>query len=141
MVLHASRWQGFGPCRETLPKVTGVKAEVTESFTFEAAHRIECSRPEYSQVHGHSHTVLVTLEGEVTAPEGWLVEQSHFRNLAGFHIRRLDHKYLNEILELTTAEGIAGHLLFVIGRSDWPIGVKVKSVEVRKTTTRAKVYA
>ena len=129
-----------GDLTVTKPRTkTNMIAEVTETFTFEAAHRIEDSRPEYGQIHGHSHTVLVTVEGEVSTPQGWLIEQTHFRKLAGFHIKRLDHRYLNEKLENTTAEGIAGHLLSVIGRSDFPPGIKVKSVEVRKTTTRAKV--
>lgn len=118
-----------------------MKVEVTETFFFEAAHRISDSRPEYNTIHGHSHEVLVTIKGKVKTSQGWLVEQSEFRKIAGFHIKRLDHKYLNEIFDNTTAEGIASHLLYVIGKSDWPPGVKVKSVEVRKTTTRAKASA
>jgi len=114
---------------------------VTELFTFEAAHRIEDSRPEYANVHGHSHEVLVTVEGDVTTPQGWLIEQADFRKIAGYHVSKLDHCYLNEILEKVTAEAIARHLFHCISRSDFPHGVSVKSVEVRKTTTRAKVSA
>ncbi len=118
-----------------------MKVQVTERFTFEAAHRICDSRPEYANLHGHSHEVLVTLAGEVSLPQGWLIEQRAFRRLVNVHVGRLDHCYLNEILDNVTAEGIASHLFHSLSRSDFPSGVGLKSVEVRKTTTRAKVTA
>lgn len=112
--------------------------ELSETFSFEAAHRIETTRPELGKIHGHSHGVIVTIQGELQSKEGWLIEQSEFRRRVEYFLNKLDHSYLNEILENTTAEGIATHLLGVLRLTDWPKGIEVVSVEVSKTTTRAR---
>ena len=119
-----------------------MKITVCEQFHFEAAHRIESERrEELARIHGHSHKVFVTVGGVVESKQGWLIEQSKFRAIASKPVQRLDHVFLNEILADVPAEGIAKYLLQTLQRADWPQNVQVLSVEVRKTTTRAKATA
>lgn len=116
----------------------GMKYRLTESFTFEAAHKIRKSKEEYGQLHGHSHQVFVTIVGEPHPTFGWILEQSAFRSIVELYIQQLDHSFLNDKLTWVTAEGIA-NWLFRNLRGDFPKGVELESVKVYKTTTVAEV--
>jgi len=118
-----------------------MKTKLTEEFSFEAAHRIRNKRKEYGELHGHSHRVFVTLSGQPDPEVGWLIDQQEFREIVGRVIERLDHRYLNEFLEKTTAESIALYLFKEIGKSLCFNELKLDSVKVCKTTTQAEVCA
>jgi len=118
-----------------------MKTKLTEEFTFEAAHRIRNKRKEYGELHGHSHQVFVTISGEPDPKVGWLMDQQEFREIVGRVIQRLDHRYLNEILEQTTAESIALYLFKEIEKNLCFNELKLESVKVCKTTTQAEVLA
>lgn len=115
-----------------------MKYQVTEKFTFEAAHYITGDKEEYSNIHGHSHIVYVTVTGKMQPPQGWIIEQTQFRKIVNSEISKLDHTLLNNKVEFTTAEGIAKHLFWKL-RTEFPQGVKLKKIEICKTTTRATV--
>jgi len=116
-----------------------MKTKLTEEFTFEAAHRIRNKRKEYGELHGHSHRVFVTLSGQPDPEVGWLIDQQEFRELVGRIIKRLDHRYLNEFLEQTTAEAIALYLFKEIEKNVCYKDLTLESVKVCKTTTQAEV--
>jgi len=114
-----------------------MKTKLTEKFTFEAAHRIRNKRKEYGELHGHSHTVFVTISGDLDPDVGWVMDQQDFRGIIERIIQRLDHRYLNEILEQTTAESIALYLFKEIEKN---LEFKtLDSVKVCKSTTQAEV--
>lgn len=115
-----------------------LKKTVTEIFTFEAAHYITGDRPKYADWHGHSHVVNVTVQGDLQMPFGWIIEQSQFREIVNSEIEKIDHTLLNQKMENTTAEGIAMYLWQKL-RTEFPKGVSLESVEVCKTTTKAKI--
>lgn len=75
--------------------------EVFKRFHFEAAHKL----PQYPQIHGHSYTVEVWVQGE--ALDGYVIDELELDG----HCRRihdvLDHKLLNDIVEPPTSENIA----------------------------------
>lgn len=116
-----------------------MKTKLTEEFTFEAAHRIRNKRKEYGELHGHSHRVFVTLSGQPDPEVGWLIDQQDFRELVGRIIKKLDHRYLNEFLEQTTAEAIALYLFKEIEKNVCYKDLTLESVKVCKTTTQAEV--
>jgi len=118
-----------------------MKTRLTEEFTFEAAHRIRNKRKEYGELHGHSHKVYVTLSGEPDPEVGWLIDQQEFRGIVGRVIKRLDHRYLNEIMKQTTAESIALFLFKEIEKNLSFNYLNLDSVKVCKTTTQAEVFA
>ena len=96
-----------------------MKYKLTESFSFEAAHRIRKSKKEYGELHGHSHKVFVTIIGKPHPTYGWILEQSTFRSIVELCIHQLDHTYLNDSLAWVTAEGIA-NWLFRNLKSEFP---------------------
>jgi len=118
-----------------------MKTRLTEEFTFEAAHRIRNKRKEYGELHGHTHKVYVTISGEPDPEVGWLIDQQEFRGIVGRVVKRLDHRYLNEIMEQTTAESIALYLFKEIEKNLEFNNLTLDSVKVCKTTTQAEVSA
>ncbi len=118
-----------------------MKTRLTEEFTFEAAHRIRNKRKEYGELHGHTHKVYVTVSGEPDPEVGWLIDQQEFRGIVGRVVKRLDHRYLNEIIEQTTAESIALYLFKELEKNLSFNHLTLDSVKVCKTTTQAEVSA
>jgi len=118
-----------------------MRTRLTEEFTFEAAHRIRNKRKEYGELHGHTHKVYVTVSGEPDPEVGWLIDQQEFRGIVGRVVKRLDHRYLNEIMEQTTAESIALYLFKEIEKNLSFNHLTLDSVKVCKTTTQAEVSA
>ena len=53
-----------------------MRVELVKEFTFEAAHRLPRLPAEHkcSRLHGHSYRVAITVEGEVNALTGWLMD-------------------------------------------------------------------
>jgi len=118
-----------------------MKTRLTEEFTFEAAHRIRNKRKEYGELHGHTHKVYVTVSGEPDPEVGWLIDQQEFRGIVSRVVKRLDHRYLNEIMEQTTAESIALYLFKELEKNLSFNHLTLDSVKVCKTTTQAEVSA
>ncbi len=92
-------------------EVTGQTFEVTKAVTFEAAHYLE-GKPEghpYSNVHGHSFRLEVTVAGEVPPGENWVEDFSVISSFLTACASKLDHRLLNEIdgLNAPTLERIA----------------------------------
>jgi 6-pyruvoyltetrahydropterin/6-carboxytetrahydropterin synthase len=87
---------------------SGVPVAVIETykeFSFEAAHKV----PPYSDVHGHSFRVCVSIHGEPDATYGWSANlyevETQIEKLQG----EIDHRYLNDIegLEMPSLENLA----------------------------------
>jgi 6-pyruvoyltetrahydropterin/6-carboxytetrahydropterin synthase len=118
-----------------------MRAEITKTFRFEAAHRLPNHRGKCSQPHGHGYRVDVALYGEVrpadgTSEEGMVMDFADVSAAWKVLEPRLDHRDLNEALagdvDVTTAECIA-HWLF--GRFTEMLGDEVTSVTVWETET------
>lgn len=84
-----------------------MRTRVTRSFRFEAAHQLPWHTGKCRDLHGHSYTLEVTVEGPLN-DSGIVVD---FGDL-GAAVRRevidrLDHTFLNDVIENPTAELIA----------------------------------
>lgn len=84
-----------------------MRARVTRSFTFEAAHRLPWHDGPCRRLHGHSYRLEVTVEGPI-GDQGMVLD---FQDLAAVVRReivdRYDHQLLNDLLENPTAELLA----------------------------------
>ena len=83
--------------------------QLTEQFEFSASHRLYCpalSAAENDRIfgkcanpngHGHNYVLDVTVEGNVAAHTGWVVEPQPFeRTVIERVIEPFDHKHLNQ---------------------------------------------
>ena len=116
-----------------------MNVEVTEKFRFESAHRIDGIGKENSCIHGHSHKVFVTISGKIDPEKGWLIERGDFRKRVKGVVKYLDHSYLNEFMDQTTAEALARHIFLRLQEDRFPRNIKLVSVKVCKVGMSAKI--
>ena len=88
-----------------------MKAELSKTFRFEAAHSLpnvpadhKCAGP-----HGHSYQVTITVAGRVDGRFGWVMDFDEIKKVVGPLVEQLDHTQLNEVEGLSnpTSEQIA----------------------------------
>jgi queuosine biosynthesis protein QueD len=90
-----------------------VVVELTQEFTFEAAHRLPKVPPDHRcfRMHGHSWRIEVGVTGEVDPALGWFVDFDRIAAVvAPLIANELDHRTLNDLpgLENATSEMLCG---------------------------------
>ncbi len=88
-----------------------MKAELSKTFRFDAAHRlpnVPCGH-KCAAMHGHGYRVTVVVSGKVDPQTGWVMDFGKINDLVEPLIKQLDHAVLNEIagLDNPTSEIIA----------------------------------
>lgn len=77
---------------------------VTCEFQFCVAHQI-AHHPLCKQLHGHNYRLLITLLGQVDQRTGMIVDFDELKTIVEDRLlSRLDHSYLNDFIEVPTAE-------------------------------------
>ena len=88
-----------------------MRAELSKSFTFEAAHRLPTFPEDHKcrRLHGHSFRIEVRVAGAVDEKTGYLIDYGDIMAACEPVRQSLDHSYLNEIegLENPTAENLS----------------------------------
>jgi 6-pyruvoyltetrahydropterin/6-carboxytetrahydropterin synthase len=122
------------------------RVRLTRVVRFEAAHRLcssqlsdeqnravfgKCSRP---GGHGHNYEVEVSIEGAVDPATGMVVAREHLDRLLREHLlQRVDHRNLNDVIELvTTGENLA-RLFHSWIQPAVPAGMRLARVRVLET--------
>ena len=101
--------------------------ELSQRFSFDAAHHLDAGAAENRRLHGHSFYVEVTLKGEPDPKTGFLRDFGEI-DAALKQVRDLlDHRLLNEIEGLAnpTLETLA-RFIFVRAKARLPEVVKVR---------------
>jgi 6-pyruvoyltetrahydropterin/6-carboxytetrahydropterin synthase len=83
--------------------------EITQQFTFDAAHSLDAGAGENRRMHGHSFYVDVTLRGEPNAKTGFLRDFGEVEAVLKSVRELLDHRLLNDVegLGAPTLENLA----------------------------------
>ena len=85
--------------------------EVSKSFTFEAGHHLP-GHPLCGEEHGHSYKVQVFAYGELRPPWGMVIDFTVISELVKRRIiSKLDHKNLNDLFPMPSAELITRWIL------------------------------
>jgi 6-pyruvoyltetrahydropterin/6-carboxytetrahydropterin synthase len=71
--------------------------ELTQEFTFDAAHYLGSGAPENARLHGHSFYVEVTLRGEPDPRTGFVRDLGEVKAALEAVRDGLDHRLLNEV--------------------------------------------
>ncbi len=90
-----------------------MKTSITKICTFAAAHSLPGHEGKCRDLHGHTYTLEVTVEGSVRREgpaAGMVLDFADLeRVMREAVVGRLDHSYLNDVLDVVpTAEAIAG---------------------------------
>lgn len=79
---------------------------VTKEFEFESAHKLENYSGACANLHGHSYKLHVSVGGDVDS-NGFVLDFKVLKDIVKEKvISKLDHKYLNNIFEQSTAENM-----------------------------------
>jgi 6-pyruvoyltetrahydropterin/6-carboxytetrahydropterin synthase len=88
-----------------------MRARLTKSFHFEAAHTLPSLPEDHKcrRMHGHSFKLAISIEGEVDEKIGWIYDHKRISDAMKPLLDLVDHAYLNEIegLESPTIERMA----------------------------------
>ena len=101
--------------------------EISQTFSFDAAHHLGVGAAENRRLHGHSFYVEVSLRGEADAKTGVLRDFGDV-DAALKEVRALlDHRLLNDVegLEKPTLENLA-RFIFAQARKKLPEVARVK---------------
>jgi len=81
---------------------------VRRRFEFEAAHRLPNHPGKCRELHGHSYKLAVEIDRPVDATSGMAIDFGDLKKtVTAAVVARLDHRYLNDLIENPTAERIA----------------------------------
>jgi 6-pyruvoyltetrahydropterin/6-carboxytetrahydropterin synthase len=101
--------------------------EITQQFTFDAAHQLGAGADENRRLHGHSFYVEVTLKGEPQSQTGFLRDFGEVEAALKTVRDMLDHRLLNEVegLGAPTLENLA-RFIYARARDKLPEVARVK---------------
>lgn len=101
--------------------------EISQRFSFDAAHHLGAGAAENRRLHGHSFYVEVILRGEPDAETGFLRDFGQVNKVLKQLRELLDHRLLNEVegLENPTLENIA-RFIHARAKAALPEVVRVK---------------
>lgn len=78
---------------------------VTKIFRFESSHKLEGYEGKCANLHGHSYKLHVSVSGDVN--NGFVMDFKELKKIVEEEvISKLDHAYLNDIIEFPSAENI-----------------------------------
>jgi 6-pyruvoyltetrahydropterin/6-carboxytetrahydropterin synthase len=101
--------------------------EITQQFTFDAAHHLGAGADENRRLHGHSFYVEVTLAGEPDSKTGFLRDFGELDAVLKSVRELLDHRLLNDIegLGTPTLENLA-RFIYARAKDKLPEVARVK---------------
>ena len=79
-----------------------------KEYGFEAAHFIYNHPGKCRNLHWHSYKLFVSLEGSVHPETGMIIDFDDLSKVVvEMVIQRLDHRFLNDLIPLSTAENVS----------------------------------
>src|ERR1700736_4651038 len=87
-----------------------MRARVTRTFSFDAAHHLPWHPGKCRNLHGHTYRLEVSVEGPV-GEQGIVWDFADLAELVRREVlERYDHQYLNDLMDNPTAELIAADI-------------------------------
>jgi 6-pyruvoyltetrahydropterin/6-carboxytetrahydropterin synthase len=114
------------------------RAVITKTFKFESAHQLPNHRGKCANLHGHSYVMQVAVHGYIksgssTSDEGMVMDFGDLDAIVAPMVADyFDHKLLNIMFEVPTAENIATFWAGYI-KEMLPTGIYLASVKLWET--------
>lgn len=107
-----------------------MRTTVTKILTFDAAHSLPDHEGKCRNIHGHTYSLEVTVEGPVQTggpADRMVMDFGRLREeMERLVVDPLDHCYLNELFEFApTAEALAGWAMETLREAGLPV-IRVK---------------
>lgn len=110
--------------------------DTTKIFTFDSAHKLENYDGECKYLHGHTYKLEVTVRG-LRDDRGMVIDFKDLKEIVKREaISKLDHKYLNDVLDFnTTCENMVDWIFEVLDGSISDDKKWVQSIVLWETPT------
>jgi len=123
-------------------KTKGVKwLLLKKRFHFHSAHYLPSYKGKCEELHGHTYKLEVIVEGQPDS-EGMIIDFADLKRIVKEEIiKKLDHKLLNDIIKIPSAEYIGVWIFEKLSKrlsKEFP-QVKLVSVELWETETSSVV--
>lgn len=110
---------------------------VSKSFTFDAAHQLTDYHGECENLHGHTFRLVVTIEHPVQK-NGMAFDFVLLKRVVKEKVvDRLDHTFLNDLLQNPSAENLA---TWIWGELAESLPVRLHEIQVHETPTSYVTY-
>jgi len=113
--------------------------EVSKEFKFDAAHSLPHLPATHKchHLHGHTYTLVVYVRGEINPAMGWFIDYAEIKSAVDPLLRKLDHKFLNDVVPFfTTAENLAAWIFHELESRIHGLS----AIELKETATTSVVY-
>jgi 6-pyruvoyltetrahydropterin/6-carboxytetrahydropterin synthase len=81
---------------------------IKRTFSFDAAHRLPGHPGKCRDLHGHRYGLAVTVDRPVDRETGLVIDFKELKEIVAEEVLdRLDHKYVNDVIDNPTAELMA----------------------------------
>ncbi|NIM01205.1 MAG: 6-carboxytetrahydropterin synthase QueD, partial [Acidobacteria bacterium] len=110
---------------------------VRRRFEFEAAHRLPDHPGKCRELHGHSYVLYVEVERALDESSGMVIDFSDLKSIVKDGVvNRLDHVYVNDLIENPTAERMA---MWIWGELE-PNLAGLREIELQETSNCSVIY-
>lgn len=93
-----------------------MKMKLSRTFKFDAAHKLVNYSGVCGRIHGHTYTLVVTVEGKPDE-NGMIIDFFDMKKIVQEKvIEKLDHTYLNDFYEQPTVENMAADIFETLER-------------------------
>ena len=108
---------------------------ISKQFEFSASHQLNHLPNEHKcqRLHGHNFIAELVLKSPVLDNNGFVVDYGDLKPFKDYIDQTLDHRHLNDIIEVPTAENIARHLYDVAWKLWHNVSITVRVSETAKT--------
>ncbi len=110
---------------------------VSKAFTFDAAHLLPYYDGECRNLHGHTYRLVVTIDAPVQK-DGLAMDFAVLKQIVKNKVvERLDHTYLNDLLENPSAENV---VIWIWNELKDALPAKLHQLELAETPSSWVVY-
>jgi 6-pyruvoyltetrahydropterin/6-carboxytetrahydropterin synthase len=107
---------------------------LVKTFKFDSAHKLNNYIGPCQNLHGHSWVLKVSLDGQIDPATDMLVDFKEVKRIVQENvIDKLDHKYLNEVLDFNpTAENLTKYIWSLLV-DKFPNNIKLQRIKLAET--------
>jgi 6-pyruvoyltetrahydropterin/6-carboxytetrahydropterin synthase len=112
---------------------------IRKRFTFAASHQLGGLPPEHqcARLHGHNYVVWLELASPDLDPTGFVVDFGQLKIFKAWIDQRLDHRHLNDVLDINPTAELLAQTLYEVAAKTWP---QVVACAVQETETSWAEY-
>lgn len=100
---------------------------LSREFTFDAAHKLVDHPGKCAHLHGHTYTLIVTVQGKPD-DSGMVIDFNEMKRIVDTVTIKLDHTYLNEFYSTPTVENMAADIFEKLEKKFNKVQVSLASV-------------